>query len=316
MASIKIKKWRFNSLRMVLTIVLILVGVISTAIMYFMSSKGDITTDITWIERLYYSVQIVTGIYVVIGAVVGVWQYCISTRSEIIKNESDKVCKAIDLAGYYKDNIIIPFSSVKYVYDKIGATDIIKAISKEKMVNFDTDELNDTLSEHDLKALKESAKTPEFVKAVQEANHIYNLNMHESSDPICDDLSNTITDNASENDLASIIATSYMLGQMRDLLNNLEYFAMFFTHNIADESVVFQSLHQSYFNVVETMYHHISSINTVPNHKYYVNTIELYKEWKKKDRENQRNIENAKQAYNDSLQQHNIGTVPENFKIK
>lgn len=234
------------SIRILVTIILVLIGIGLTALIYIIPLNSE--TGMTWIERLYYSVQIVVAIYVVVGAVVGIWQYCVSTRSEIIKNETDKVKQAVDLAGYYKDHIINAFLPIRYVYKQIGALDIFNSINT--MVEFDSEELKQNLNEKQISDLKRSIEDSKLVTIVKEAGFIYNLNFIESSlkwqenfgsiKPISEDLKLKTVQN-------------FLINQITTLLNNMEYFSMYFTYNIADESVVFQSLHQTFFEMVETL---------------------------------------------------------------
>ena len=58
------------------------------------------------------------------------------------------------------------------------------------------------------------------------------------------------------------------------------------------------------------MYYHISSFNTEPNNKYFVNLIRLYNHWKKMDEANLIKLKKRKQEYNESLQPQDIGTIP------
>lgn len=301
------------SKRRILTVALVFFGALLTVLLFNLSIYIFNSDSLPWIEQLYYSVQIVTSIYVVIGTVIGIWQYCITARSEMIKNENEKLIKAVELAEYYKDNIIIPFCWIKNVYNKIGATAIIRKVESKKMVRFDYEELVENFQSEDICELKKMPYASTFVEAICEANSIYNLNVHNLSRNIGFENYDEEKSNLESKDLLPEIAKSFIDGQMRDLLNNLEYFAMYFTHNLADESVVFQSLHQSYFEVVETMYYNISSHNTTPNHKYYVNVIELYKNWIKRDDKNQQDIETAKQAYNNSIQKQDLGTISKNI---
>ncbi len=297
--------------RKLCTALFIIAGIVMTAFLFSFSSNYPNEIDMPWIERLYYCVQIVAGLYVVVGAVIAVWQYYISTKSEFIKNESEKVNKAIELAGYYKDNVIIPFTYVRYVYDRIKVIDIIKSIEPKKMNNFNLLELNQNLSENDINLLKESITKKLFIEAVKEANLIYNLNSIETS--YFDKCLAECPDNKDKIDpLALKIAQNCMKGQMRDLMNNIEYFAMFFTHNNADETVVFQSLHQSYFEIIETMYYYIASHNVVDQHKFYVNATNLYLLWIKEDEGNQQKLREAEEKINE-IKQPSIGTVSKNF---
>ena len=63
------------------------------------------------------------------------------------------------------------------------------------------------------------------------------------------------------------------------VLNNMEYFALHFTHNVADQSVVYKSLHQTYIDLVQMLYYNIAVKNPLSPSKYYTNVIELYEIW-------------------------------------
>ena len=293
--------------RKIVTILLVLSGIILTGLLFIFTPDCTNGIVMPWIEKLYYCVQIVAGLYVVVGAVIAVWQYYISSKSEFIKNETEKVNKAVELAGFYKDNVIPRISYVRYIYENIHATEIINKIDKSEMVYFDSDELHKQLSQEDINKLKSLTESDEFVEAVREANIIFNST----------DILNIECNSSRENMINAIslnlmIAQNCMLGQIRDLLNNLEYFAMFFTHNIADESVVFQSLHQSYLEIIETMYYQISLYNVSDNHKFYVNATKLYDLWTKKDVENQKKMKDVEKEMKKNKEP-SLGTVSKNF---
>ena len=65
-----------------------------------------------------------------------------------------------------------------------------------------------------------------------------------------------------------------------DILNSLEYFAMNFNTGVADETVVYESLNQTYILVVKYLYRTIAKLNkrAAPT-KYYTNVIDLFKKW-------------------------------------
>ena len=65
-----------------------------------------------------------------------------------------------------------------------------------------------------------------------------------------------------------------------DVLNKLEWISMHFTNDIADEEVVYQSLHQVYLRIVKLLYPKISMMNKDgAKDKYYCNIIRLYANW-------------------------------------
>nr|MDE6764427.1 DUF4760 domain-containing protein [Oscillospiraceae bacterium] len=104
----------------------------------------------------------------------------------------------------------------------------------------------------------------------------------------------------------SKVMNAFMSNFISETLNNLEYFAMYFTHNIADESVIYQSTHQTYIEITELLYYHICQLNTPNSSKYYTNLIELYNIWKSKQiellnkniQEQRRNVEKGTYANN------------------
>lgn len=64
-----------------------------------------------------------------------------------------------------------------------------------------------------------------------------------------------------------------------NVLNELETMAMLFRYNIADESIVYQSLHQSFLSHMVNWFYFISYENYTNESKYYENLIWLYYKW-------------------------------------
>ncbi|MGP1429488.1 MAG: hypothetical protein ACTTJX_04545 [Fusobacterium sp.] len=84
-----------------------------------------------------------------------------------------------------------------------------------------------------------------------------------------------------------------------DNLNRLEYFSMNFIADIADDNIVYYSLHQVFLSYVEICYFHIAEMNSKgAKDKYYTNMIELYKKWKKRYLEAVEKENKAKETIN------------------
>lgn len=66
------------------------------------------------------------------------------------------------------------------------------------------------------------------------------------------------------------------------VFNDFEALAINFTKLIADEKVLFTALSQSYCGFIEKNYAILCLIRKTKHDLYYVNTIDLYKEWSKK----------------------------------
>lgn len=228
------------------------------------------------LEQINYVIQIIVGIVMVLGAIIAVWQYVLTAGCERTKICNDRIEKAIKLAEYYKDNILTNVAALRYVFKESGITAILEKIKASDMINFDSDELSDRLSSADVKELSRIMKSEEMTEIILFADRIYNLNL---------DIANFVDISRDESGKEKIsvnkegILKQFMAQVVNDLLNNLEYFAMNFTHKVADESVVFQSLHQTYIEAVQFLYYDISKNNKPDGMQFYTNVVELYKIW-------------------------------------
>lgn len=85
------------------------------------------------------------------------------------------------------------------------------------------------------------------------------------------------------------------------LLNKLEFFSMNFISGIADESVVYQSLHQSFFSIVGFFYPRICFFNSSSGKdKYFTNLIELHNIWKERERKQEEKERQFKKELNNT----------------
>jgi len=218
------------------------------------------------LENTYYIVQIALGLFLCIGAVIGIWQYVLTARSERAKISKDNIQRAIDLAGYYKDNILHELVIFNDIFEKSGIKVILDKIKPEDMKNFDVNELESVLSKTDRDDISNIMHSEEMKDILSKANRAISRNDF---------------DFESNNDSIDKKSLSHTLNAV---LNNMELFAMSFTHGTADESVVYQSLHQTYIKLVQLFYYNIA-INNIPNGtQYYTNVIKLYKIWYEKSK--------------------------------
>lgn len=64
-----------------------------------------------------------------------------------------------------------------------------------------------------------------------------------------------------------------------NIINDLEYFSMYFCAKLAAPDAVYISLHQTYLEVIINAYLFICYKNTEPGHEYYAHAIKLYNTW-------------------------------------
>lgn len=252
----------------------ILLEIVSACIIYAYNKSGMKT----YIEVLYYTSQIISSIFVVGGVVIAVWQYYLTSKSTKTDIEIQQVQRAIDLSEYYKDNILRYSPAIEYIFDKTDILKILNTLKLEQMNDFDKYELNDLFTTEQVKKLKEIQDSDLFIQAIVEANTIYNLHMEiqsEKSELVKNQKTMYVV---SINKRSAIVA--FLSNLIDNVLNNMEFFALHFSHKTADESVIYQSLHQSYFKLIRLMYYYIARSNENPSDKFYTNTIKLFIEWR------------------------------------
>ena len=223
--------------RKLTTFFLILLGVLGTIIPGKLLNQNSASR----LEIVYYLSQIVSMIFVISSAIVAAWQYYVTSSAELSKIEMEQVQRAIDLSEFYKEKILNPYLAVYYVYQKSGILEILQTIEISKMKNFDKFELELLLSKEQIEKIKKIQYDENFVKAVIEANDVYGLNLHIKQRTIEIDAQKNVV----QIEIQSLL-TSFLSGFVSNILNDLEFFAMHFTHETADETVVFQSLHHPY----------------------------------------------------------------------
>lgn len=265
--------------RKTFTIVFLIIGCLGVYIpkAFILGNSEDSTKSV---EVIYYLSQIVSAIFVITGVVIAGWQYYLTSKAELLKLRLEKVQKSVELTQFYKKNILQKYSAIKYVYKEIGVIDIIHKIRTDDMKEFTAYELEHLLPKKDIKELKKKEKSGAFVKKILEANIIYNLKLHIIDKVVLDDKG----DEQHVIDPRPILR-GFFSGLLYDVLNNMESFAMYFTHEAADDTVVYQSLHHTYLEMVQVFYYHISVLNDMKNGAYYTNVIELYRKWYEKSKQ-------------------------------
>lgn len=279
--------------RKIITLVLIIVYIIFSIISSIVfKTKGE-----SLLESLYYSTQILASIYIIAGVIIAVWQYYNTTRTNMANMEITQIQRAIDMSEYYKDNILYKYPPIRDIFSTAGIQDIFdRCLGGHEFKSFDNAELSKFISESDRNKIEEKWNSAEFILAIIEADTIYNLDLKTES--FEDELNNVLEkikngetiEKGDKNgkklayDLSGIVSR-FMVNYITETLNAMEFFAMHFNHNTADESVVYQSLHSSYIQIVECFYYVIARQNSDAAKRYYTNVIWLYGVWKTRAQE-------------------------------
>lgn len=199
------------------------------------------------------------------------------------QKERSKKEAACRLARTYADEVLSQYQVVDSVFDKSNLWDYIKKV-------FPMDQLNSfSLQEMLDLSMASGIKYDELISKM------------ETFDPLC--ILDAITANTNsilERNILNIAYSStdketgertpinspFLQSQFLDiishLLNTLEWFSMNCRYGLADEELLYQSLHQTFLSMVWMLYYFISRNNTRNEDKYYTNTIWLFKMWKER----------------------------------
>lgn len=224
-------------------------------------------------------VQVLTNFFVILSVAFIGYQAYLAKNDYKEKNRRASIEKAIDMSKFYADNILSNFAYINTIYKNAGMRDIIEKIELVDMVLFTADELKSILSSEDIdkyNAIFDNIPTSILLSARQHLNgtnmvHVFD-DMIQFETEVNPRIKIAISANC-QKEFDSILFST---------MNYLEYFAMSFNDEIADETTVYQSLHQTFITLVKINYFFIAERNINEHDKYYTHIIDLFTTWKAK----------------------------------
>lgn len=200
----------------------------------------------------------------------------IQTQNEMKKldYEYKRKEKSIEMATIFQEM----FRDTTYIVHVLEKTKIkekyYEKIKFNELKRFDYNELIDKFGEKNLKEI-ENLSNPKNLNFNEFANAYVIFNLANPSFI-------SLVNGGNNDDIkrAHTILITDFYDRRTEVLNKLEWFAMNFTSGLADEDVVYQSLHQVFLSSVKLFHFEISSRNiNGTKDKYYCHIIELYKKW-------------------------------------
>lgn len=229
-------------------------------ILYFCSFNWFLTKGFSteMIQNTNAIASIILSLFSVVGIV---FTLLYAIRQYESEKRHRRISKAADLAKLYADELLEPIGEIISVLSslegkkdtKIDFGDIFKKIDLDKISDFNENELSDILSQTEIMYYK------------------YCMNQR------------VISEKNSKSELLQHMINS--------TLNRIEYFCIYFNSDIAEDMTVYQSLHQSFFWVIQYTYIYISSQNINDADKFYTNIIKTYGRWRKIYQEQTKEIE-------------------------
>lgn len=232
-------------------------------------------------------------------------------KEDNIRHQKDEREKAIQMAELYANELISNITYLKNVYSKCGVTQYFKNLQYTDFKDFDVYELEAFIkSKIDIKEMEKLTSDIDLMILVDSA-HFLNKDVKEVTAETINILNlkkfidryeneaaaslDIIAQNVQADDLvgeeelfkdAKMEYATYSISYNKefrqvlcDTLNKLEYFCMYFNAGVADEETIYQSLHQSFLEMVRVIYFRIASRNKSGKDKYFTNIIKLYNKW-------------------------------------
>ena len=212
------------------------------------------------------------------------------------QKERSKKEAACNLAKHYASNIIDKYADITSVFDAAGITEEVrKTLPIREIREFDREELDRLLKKGNMTIEEFEAK----LLAI-DPMAILNAQMNRACSP--EERRHTFESytKLDEEGKLQIINASFLMvdfeHEICGLLNELEWFAMNCKYGIADEELMYQSLHQTYISTVWMLYYYVSHANINNEDKLFTNLTWLFNVWRDRLIEITDNTEAKKQA--------------------
>lgn len=187
---------------------------------------------------------------------------------------------ACNLAKYYANNIIDKYADIASVFNAAGLAEIVrKALPLRDLREFDKSELEQFLNRCGM-------TTKDFMDKLRSIDPSIVLNTRMSAACSPEERRKTydsytkLGDDGKPEVINGVFLLLDFEQEISGLLNELEWFAMNCKYGLADEELMYQSLHQTFISTVWMLYFYISHRNVNNEDKLYTNLVWLFIKWR------------------------------------
>lgn len=223
----------------------------------------------------------ITLIATVLASIWAMYQY---TKSSSLRQQE----KSFEIAKNFSNGLLKKCSTLIAVYENSPLSELIKR--KPCSIDFNTEELRELTNDDDFpsayKKIKESIDFDNLYFRVLESR-ITTAKEYNEKFKLIDDKENEkyIYTTKEAQNLFTLDNSSFPFhfsNLENEVLNKLEYLCMNLSTHAAGYTYIYQSLHQIFFDTVETLSIEISIRNRGKySDKFYTNIIKVYEEWQK-----------------------------------
>lgn len=214
------------------------------------------------------------------------------------QKERAKKDAACELARYYAHDIIHRSTFLSYTITQCGIAQKIKDLfALEKLKDFSLSERNRLLQENGLSPSQVEEVSKELVMLdpwVIYNGMIRNAKSEEERNTLAAEYLDTSDIKAKPKIKNRDLLLRTFVGEVNMLLNDLEWFAMSCQYGLADEEMLYQSLHSTFLSQIWMLYNHICLANYSSEDKLFTNVIWLFNLWR--DRLKNLQSENQEEA--------------------
>lgn len=240
------------------------------------SLAGLFSVVLDWISSDPEKTSAICNVLMLLVTIISVYYAYRAYQHQKKRSQKEAAC---NLAKYYAKEIIRKYSDITYVYTKSGIADAIKkTLDLRELNNFDRAEIQKLLEAKDCTMAFFVSKIKNIDPAI-----ILDARIVAASTPEERETYRKLRTKDANGNLQIVNKDFLYEGfrrEIRDLLNELEWFAMNCQYCLADEELLYQSLHQSFISTVWLLYLDISFYNENNEDKYFTNLIGLFCNWR------------------------------------
>lgn len=209
-----------------------------------------------------------------VAAIVALIELARNIRISNKNAKRDAINQAVEIAKIYQSSIIDKMTFLLTIYQSIEFDKYMRKLLPDISYKFNTEEAHKVMGDACFKEQENYIQKIDMT-AVNVARQKFEECINGLEEGQNDKLKQVL------NQASARITVIDVRG---DLLNTLEWIAMLINTGVADESVIYPSLHQTFLPYIRMEYLTISNLNSENNDadKYYTNIIELYEKWTKK----------------------------------
>ena len=195
---------------------------------------------------------------------------------------------ACKLARFYAEKIINRYDYIIRIFIRAGLSEEIKAwFPMKNIFSFNEIEMRELIEKANVKCEEVEEKMENIAPDVIFKTRMDCCDTYDERHAMLKtyavgyDIADLNRDNAIE--VQGALVQRHFIKEVMNYLNDMEWFAMNCMSGVADDELLFQSIHQTYLSSIWFLYYYICRNNAgAPEDKYFTNVIFLFRKWKNK----------------------------------